>query len=124
MRHISDWTANCMTDCCFAFFFLPLPFPSIHLIAEVMPQQLHFRAAQQPNKEPAQITYHTPFKCIGPIFTTCRVFSLFRIPSRRPRVMPATFNNFVPLIMWLSVTQPTLISDVHFQRASSNNASL
>jgi hypothetical protein len=25
-----------------------------------------------------------------------------RMPSRRPRVMPATFNSLVPLIMWLS----------------------
>lgn len=47
-------------------------------------------------------TYQTPFKCMGPILTTCRTFSLFKIPSRRPRVMPATFNSFVPLIMWLS----------------------
>ena len=47
-------------------------------------------------------TYHTPLRCIGPIFTTWRVFSLLRMPSRRPRVIPATFNSFVPLIMWLS----------------------
>lgn len=47
-------------------------------------------------------TYQTPFRCIGPIFTTWRVFSLLRIPSRRPLVMPATFNSLVPLIMWLS----------------------
>lgn len=39
---------------------------------------------------------------MGPILTTWRTFSLLRIPSRRPRVMPATFNSFVPLIMWLS----------------------
>jgi len=42
--------------------------------------------------------YQTPFKCIGPILTTCLVFSDLRIPSRRPRVMPATFRSFVPLI--------------------------
>ena len=47
-------------------------------------------------------TYQTPFRCMGPILTTCRTFSLFRIPSRRPLVMPATFSNLVPLIMWLS----------------------
>lgn len=47
-------------------------------------------------------SYQTPFKCIGPILTTWRIFSLFKIPSRRPRVIPATFNNFVPLIIWLS----------------------
>lgn len=47
-------------------------------------------------------TYHTPFRCIGPIFTTWRIFSLFKIPSRRPRVIPATFRSLVPLIMWLS----------------------
>lgn len=52
-----------------------------------------------------QNTYQTPFKCIGPIFTTWRSFSLLRIPSRRPRVMPATFSSFVPLIMWLSAKQ-------------------
>lgn len=34
--------------------------------------------------------------------TTWRSFSLLRIPSRRPRVIPATFSSFVPLIMWLS----------------------
>jgi hypothetical protein len=39
---------------------------------------------------------------MGPILTTCRVFSLLRMPSRRPRVMPATLSSFVPLIMWLS----------------------
>lgn len=43
--------------------------------------------------------YQTPLRCIGPIFTTCRVFSLLRIPSLRPRVMPATLSSFVPLIM-------------------------
>lgn len=47
-------------------------------------------------------THHTPLRCIGPILTTCRVFSLFKIPSRRPRVIPATLRSFVPLIMWLS----------------------
>lgn len=46
--------------------------------------------------------YHTPLRCIGPILTTCLVFSLFNMPSRRPRVMPATLRSFVPLIMWLS----------------------
>lgn len=48
-------------------------------------------------------TYQTPLRCMGPIFTTCRTFSLLRMPSRRPRVMPATFNSLVPLIIWLSV---------------------
>lgn len=46
--------------------------------------------------------YQTPLRCMGPILTTWRSFSLFKMPSRRPRVMPATFSNFVPLIMWLS----------------------
>ena len=41
---------------------------------------------------------------MGPILTTWRTFSLFRMPSRRPRVIPATFNSLVPLIMWLSAT--------------------
>lgn len=59
--------------------------------------------------------YQTPLRCIGPIFTTCRVFSLFRIPSRRPRVMPATFRSLVPLIMWLSM----VLSANHHQCASS-----
>lgn len=49
-----------------------------------------------------QETYHTPFKCMGPIFTTWRIFSLFRMPSRRPLVIPATLSSFVPLIMELS----------------------
>jgi hypothetical protein len=44
-------------------------------------------------------TYQTPLRCIGPILTTWRTFSLFRIPSLRPRVMPATLSNFVPLII-------------------------
>jgi hypothetical protein len=47
-------------------------------------------------------TYQTPFKCIGPILTTCFCFSLLRIPSRRPLVMPATLRSLVPLIIWLS----------------------
>ena len=47
-------------------------------------------------------THQTPFRCIGPIFTTCLIFSLLRMPSLRPRVMPATFKSLVPLIMWLS----------------------
>jgi hypothetical protein len=47
-------------------------------------------------------TYHTPLRCIGPILTTCLIFSLLRIPSRRPRVMPATLSSLVPLIKWLS----------------------
>mgnify|MGYP006976744676 CR=1 FL=1 len=46
--------------------------------------------------------YQTPLRCIGPILTTWRIFSLFRMPSRRPRVIPATFRSLVPLIMWLS----------------------
>lgn len=44
-------------------------------------------------------SYHTPLRCIGPIFTTCRNFSLFKIPSRRPLVMPATLRSLVPLII-------------------------
>jgi hypothetical protein len=47
-------------------------------------------------------TYQTPFRCMGPILTTCLTFSLLRIPSRRPRVIPATLSNFVPLMKWLS----------------------
>ena len=50
-----------------------------------------------------KLSYQTPLRCIGPILTTCRIFSLLRIPSRRPRVMPATLSSLVPLIMWLSV---------------------
>lgn len=50
-------------------------------------------------------THQTPLRCIGPILTTCRIFSLLRIPSRRPRVMPATFKSFVPFIIWLSAFQ-------------------
>ena len=46
--------------------------------------------------------YQTPLRCIGPILTTCRVFSLLRIPSRRPRVIPATLRSLVPLMKWLS----------------------
>lgn len=48
------------------------------------------------------VTYQTPLRCIGPILTTCRIFSLFKMPSRRPRVIPATLRSLVPLIMWLS----------------------
>lgn len=58
-------------------------------------------------------TYHTPLRCIGPIFTTCRTFSLFKIPSRLPRVIPATFNSLVPLIMWLSYKIQSLVSQKH-----------
>jgi hypothetical protein len=47
-------------------------------------------------------TYHTPFRCMGPILTTLRAFSLLRMPSRRPLVIPATFSSLVPLIIWLS----------------------
>jgi hypothetical protein len=50
----------------------------------------------------AHPTYQTPLRCIGPIFTTCLIFSLLRIPSLRPRVIPATFNSLVPFIIWLS----------------------
>lgn len=46
--------------------------------------------------------YHTPFKCIAPTLTTTRPRSFLRIPSRRPRDMPTTFNNLVPLTMSLS----------------------
>jgi hypothetical protein len=49
-------------------------------------------------------TYQTPLRCMGPILTTCRIFSLFKIPSLRPLVMPATLSNLVPLIIWLSIT--------------------
>ena len=52
-------------------------------------------------------THHTPLRCIGPILTTWRTFSLLRMPSRRPRVIPATFSSFVPLIMWLSAPRRT-----------------
>ena len=55
-------------------------------------------------------TYQTPFRCIGPILTTCFCFSLLRIPSRRPRVIPATFRSLVPLIIWLSVVIRTVRS--------------
>lgn len=55
------------------------------------------------------ITYQTPFKCIGPILTTARFFSLFKIPSLRPRVIPATLSNLVPLIIWLSSLRATQI---------------
>lgn len=61
-------------------------------------QQLILELSVQGHK-----TYQTPFRCIGPIFTTWRSFSLFRIPSRRPRVIPATLSSLVPLIMWLSI---------------------
>jgi len=54
--------------------------------------------------------YHTPLRCIGPILTTWRTFSLFRIPSRRPRVMPATLSSLVPLIIWLSATDRSINS--------------
>ena len=56
-------------------------------------------ACQPRNPTLCRETYQTPLRCIGPILTTCRVFSLFKIPSRRPRVIPATFKSFVPLIM-------------------------
>ena len=49
--------------------------------------------------------YQTPFRCIGPILTTLRLFSLLRIPSLLPRVMPATLSSLVPLTMWLSARQ-------------------
>lgn len=51
------------------------------------------------------VTYQTPLRCMGPILTTCRIFSLFKMPSRRPRVIPATLRSFVPLIIWLSGKQ-------------------
>jgi hypothetical protein len=50
-------------------------------------------------KVAAIAAYQTPLRCIGPILTTCLVFSLFKMPSRRPLVMPATLRSFVPLIM-------------------------
>lgn len=49
----------------------------------------------------------TPLRCIGPILTTCLVFSLLRMPSLRPLVMPATLRSLVPLIMWLSSRRAT-----------------
>ena len=45
-----------------------------------------------------QATYQTPLRCIGPIFTTCLIFSDLRIPSLLPLVMPATFKSLVPLM--------------------------
>ncbi len=61
-------------------------------------------AASAPSTPDAKhVTYQTPLRCIGPILTTCRIFSLFKMPSRRPRVIPATLRSLVPLIMWLSV---------------------
>jgi hypothetical protein len=57
----------------------------------------------------APTTYQTPLKCIGAILTTWLVFSLFKMPSLRPRVMPATFNSFVPLMKWLSSLLATQI---------------
>lgn len=64
-----------------------------------------FRCAKKERRGKKR-THQTPFRCIGPIFTTCLVFSLLRIPSRRPRVIPATFSSFVPFIMWLSRARP------------------
>jgi hypothetical protein len=61
--------------------------------------------------------YQTPLRCIGPILTTCLVFSLFRIPSLRPRVIPATFSSLVPLIMWLSMNTQSAI-DIGNKRIS------
>ena len=58
-------------------------------------------------KHNSEITHQTPFKCIGPILTTLRTFSLLRIPSLRPRVMPATLSSLVPLIIRLSTTLST-----------------
>ena len=51
-----------------------------------------------------EVTYQTPLRCMGPILMTWRSFSLFKIPSRRPLVMPATFKSLVPLTIWLSVS--------------------
>lgn len=48
-------------------------------------------------------TYHTPFRCIAPTFTTTRPFSFLSIPSRLPLDMPTTFSSFVPLIISLSM---------------------
>lgn len=58
--------------------------------------------------------------------TTCLIFSLFRMPSRRPLVIPATFNNFVPLIMWLSANHQRVSSPVFVLHtlASSHTNSL
>jgi len=69
--------------------------------------------------------YQTPLRCIGPILTTCLVFSLFKIPSRRPRVIPATFSSLVPLIMWLSsrlATQTLLASTWKHRLPSSSHS--
>lgn len=52
---------------------------------------------------------HTPLRYIVPILTTCRTFSLFNIPSRLPRVIPATLSSFVPFIMLLSSRRATQI---------------
>ncbi len=70
---------------------------------------------QSKRKQP----YQTPLRCIGPIFTTCRSFSLLRIPSLRPRVIPATLRSFVPLMKWLSVPcQSPIVPFVGQQRIS------
>jgi hypothetical protein len=58
-------------------------------ILKTISAMLHFRYS---------LAHQTPFRCIGPILTTCLVFSDLRIPSRRPRVMPATLSNLVPLM--------------------------
>lgn len=67
-------------------------------------------------------TYQTPFKCMGPILTTWRTFSLFSMPSRLPLVMPATLSNFVPLIMWLSAA--TISLGLSYQQSYQSSPSL
>jgi hypothetical protein len=72
-----------------------------------------------------QVIYHIPLRCIGPILTTFPAFSDFNIPSRHPRVMPATLSSFVPLIMWLSsllATQTPLASTWKHTVASSSHS--
>lgn len=46
----------------------------------------------------AKGAYQTPLTCIGPILTTCRTFSFFKMASLRPLSIPATLNSLVPLI--------------------------
>lgn len=70
------------------------------LVREIQRAIKRYPASGQPSESKVGTShaYQTPLRCIGPILTTCRVFSLLRIPSRRPRVMPATLRSLVPLI--------------------------
>lgn len=71
------------------------------LLANSKARSYGILASQRGTHKPGW-SYQTPLRCIGPILTTFRSFSLLRIPSRRPLVIPTTFSNFVPLILWLS----------------------